>query len=307
MASKEAIKWLDLYRSVGELEAQQTDIRVIRAIFETLHLGASEPEGVSYAEVDADGVPAMWCIPEGCDADRVLLDCHSGGTLVHSMYSDRKLVGHIAKAAGVRALVVHFRRSPEDPYPAQVEDVATAYRWLLAQGIRPENVGSIGHSIGGNLCTGLVMGLRDQGAPMPAAILSVSPWYDMEMTCETMETKAATDVMVSKEQLGRMRDAWLGGTGVAPNDPRVNLLYADLRGLPPMKIYYGGDEVLAGDAIEFAKRAEAAGVDVSLIGIPEMQHSFIFLAGRVPEVNEAIGEMGRWLRSKLGLPPFATV
>jgi monoterpene epsilon-lactone hydrolase len=74
-----------------------------------------------------------------------------------------------------------------------------------------------------------------------------------------------------------------------------------------MKIYYGGDEVLAGDAIEFAKRAEAAGVDVSLIGVPEMQHSFIFLAGRVPEVNEAIGEMGRWLRSKLGLPPFATV
>jgi epsilon-lactone hydrolase len=307
MASEEAKKWLDLYRSVGELEAQQTDIRVIRAIFETLHLGASEPEAVSYAEVDADGVPAMWCIPEGCNADRVLLDCHSGGTLVHSMYSDRKLVGHIAKAAGVRALVVHFRRSPEDPYPAQVEDVATAYQWLLAQGIRPENIASIGHSIGGNLCTGLVMGLRDQGAPMPAAILTVSPWYDMEMTCETMETKAGTDVMVSKEQLGRMRDAWLSGTGVAPNDPRVNLLYADLRSLPPMKIYYGGDEVLAGDAIEFAKRAEAAGVNVSLIAVPEMQHSFIFLAGRVPEVNEAIGEMGRWLRSKLGLPPLATV
>ena len=301
MASEEAKKWLELYRSVGELEAQQTDIRVIRAIFETLHLGASEPEGVSYAEVDAYGVPAMWCIPEGCNADRVLLDCHSGGTLVHSMHSDRKLVGHIAKAAGVRALVVHFRRSPEDPYPAQVEDVATAYRWLLAQGIRPENIASIGHSIGGNLCTGLVMGLRDQGAPLPAAILTVSPWYDMEMRCETMETKAGTDVMVSKEQLGRMRDAWLAGTGVAANDPRVNLLYADLRGLPPMKIYYGDDEVLAGDAIAFAKLAEAAGVDVSLVGVPEMQHSFVFLAGRVPEVNEAIQEMGRWLRSKLGL------
>jgi epsilon-lactone hydrolase len=306
MASEEATKWLDLYRSVGELEVQQTDIRVIRSIFETLHLGASEPEGVTYAEVDADGVQAMWCIPDGCDADRVLLHCHAGGTLVLSMYSDRKLVGHIAKAAGVRALVVHFRRSPEDPYPAQVEDVATAYHWLLAQGIRPENIASIGHSIGGNLCTGLVMGLRDQSAPMPAAILAVSPWYDMEMTCETMQTKATTDVMVSKEQLGRMRDAWLSSTGVAPNDPRVNLLYADLRGLPPMSIYYGGDEVLAGDAIEFAKRAEAAGADVSLVAVPEMQHSFIFLAGRVPEANEAIGEMGRWLRSKLGLPPLAT-
>jgi epsilon-lactone hydrolase len=307
VASEQAKKWIELYRSVGTLEAQQTDLRVIRSIFETLHLGASEPEGVTYAEVDADGVPAMWCIPEGCNADRVLLHCHAGGTLVLSMHSDRKLVGHIAKAAGVRALILHFRRSPEDPYPAQIEDVATGYRWLLAQGIRPENVASIGHSIGGNLCTSLVIGLRDKGAPLPCAILAVSPWYDMEMKCETMRTKADTDVMVSKEQLGRMRDAWLNGTGVAPDDPRVNLLYADLGGLPPMNIYYGDHEVLAGDAIEFAKRAEAASVDVSLHAVPEMQHSFIFLAGRVPEVNEAIAEMGRWLRSKLGLPALARV
>ena len=121
-----------------------------------------------------------------------------------------------------------------------------------------------------------------------------------------METKAKTDVMVSKEQLGRMRDAWLAGTGVASDDPRVNLLCADLTGLPPINIYYGEHEVLAGDAIEFAERAGAAGVDVSLRGVPEMQHSFIFLAGRVPEVNEAIAEMGGWLRSKLGLPALAT-
>ncbi len=301
MASEEAQKWLDLYRSVGTLEVGQTDIRVIRSIFETLHLGASEPEGVTYAEVDAGGVPAMWCIPVDCDPSRVLLDCHSGGTLVHSMHSDRKLVGHIAKATGARALVVHFRRSPENPYPAQVEDVAMAYDYLLAQGVLPEHIASIGHSIGGNLCTGLVIGLRDKGAPMPAAILAVSPWYDMEMTSETMESKAETDVMVSKEQLGRMRDAWLTGTGVSPRDPRVNLFYADVAGLPPMRIYYGGDEVLAGDAIEFTKRAKAAGLDVTLREVPEMQHSFVFLAGRVPEVNEAIAEMGLWLRSKLGL------
>jgi len=85
----------------------------------------------------------------------------------------------------------------------------------------------------------------------------------------------------------------------------VNLLYADLAGLTPMKIYYGDHEVLAGDAIAFAERATAAGVDVGLHAVPEMQHSFIFLAGRVPEVNEAIQEMGRWLRSKLGLPDLA--
>lgn len=307
MASVEATQLLELYRSVGTLEAQQTDLRVIRAIFETLHLGASEPKDVTYAEVDAGGVPAMWCVPKDCAADRVLLHCHAGGTLVHSMHSDRKLVGHIAKATGVPALVVHFRRSPENPYPAQTEDIRTCYDWLLGQGFTPEHVASIGHSIGGNLCTGLVIGLRDEGAPLPAAILAVSPWYDMEMSCETMESKAGTDVMVSKDQLGRMRDAWLTGTGISQRDPRVNLLYADLAGLPPMNIYYGDDEVLAGDAIAFTERARAAGVDVTLTAVPEMQHSFIFLAGRVPEVNQAIGEMGVWLRQRLGLGPWTSV
>jgi monoterpene epsilon-lactone hydrolase len=120
------------------------------------------------------------------------------------------------------------------------------------------------------------------------------------MRTETMQTHAESDVMVSKEQLGRMRDAWLQESGIPYDDPRVSLLEADLSGLPPMDIWYGGAEVLAGDAIEFTERAKAAGVDVSLHCLPEMQHSFVFLAGRVPEVNQAIAEMGQWLRGKLG-------
>jgi hypothetical protein len=92
------------------------------------------------AEVDADGVPALWCIPEGCDANRVLLHSHSGGTVVTSMHTDRKAVGHIAKAVGVRALVLNYRRSPEHKFPAQIDDVEKAYHWLLAQRIHPENI-----------------------------------------------------------------------------------------------------------------------------------------------------------------------
>lgn len=302
LASKEATEWLDLYRSIGNLESQHTDLKVIRAIFETFHTGQSEPEGVTYKEVKANGVNAMWCIPEGSDPDRVLLHCHAGGTLVLSMHSDRKLVGHLAKAAGVRALVVDFRRSPENPYPAQIDDITTAYQWLLDQNFRPENIASIGHSIGGNLCTRLAMDLRDKGEQMPAAILAVSPWYDMELRTETMVTNSETDVHVSKEILERMRDAWLGGTGISPSDPRVNLLNADLNGLPPMDIWYGGHEVLEGDSKALTERAKEAGVEVTLHNVPEMQHSFIFLAGRVPEVNEAMQEMAKWLRSKLGLP-----
>jgi acetyl esterase/lipase len=134
-----------------------------RDVVERLHLAGSEPEGVTYAEVDANGGPSLWCIPENCHKDRVLLHMHAGGSVVWSIHTDRKAVGHIAKAVGVRALLVGFRRAPEHKYPAQIEDVEKAYRWLLEQGIRPQNIASIGHSIGGNLAVNLAVTLVRRG------------------------------------------------------------------------------------------------------------------------------------------------
>jgi acetyl esterase/lipase len=201
--------------------------------------------------------------------------------------------------------VLNYRRAPEHKFPAQIDDVEKAYRWLLAQNIRPENIASIGHSIGGNLAVSLALTLRDKGVPLPAAILSVSPWYDLEMKNETWESNAATDVLLTKQTVEGFREAWIGGTAVAKNDPRVNMLYADLAGLPPIMVYYGAHEMLAGDAIEFAKRAKDAGVDIILRSLAEGQHNFILGAGRVPEVDRAIEEIGWWLRSKLGLDVLA--
>jgi len=306
MASQQLKHMNELYASIKErVSKPDIDLATTRDIVENLHLAAIEPEAVTYAEVDADGVPALWCIPEGSDPDRVLLHSHAGGSVVTSMHTDRKALGHIAKAVGARALVPNYRRSPEHKFPAQIDDVEKAYRWLLAQRIRPENIASIGHSIGGNLAVSLAVTLRDKGVPLPGAILSVSPWYDLEMKNETLGSNAETDALLSRSLVETFRELWIGGTGVARNDPRVNLLYADLTGLPPIMVYYGAYEMLAGEAVEFAKRAKDARVDVSLRCLPEGQHNFILGAGRVPEVDQAIEEIAGWLRSKLGLVPLA--
>ena len=306
MASEQMKQMNQLYASIKERVSKPgLDLPTNRDIVENLHLAAAEPEGVTYAEVDAGGVPALWCIPQGSDPDRVLLHSHSGGSVVTSMHTDRKAIGHIAKAVGARALVLNYRRAPEHKFPAQNNDVEAAYHWLLARKIRPDNIASIGHSIGGNLAVSLALRLRDTGTPVPAAILSVSPWYDAEMKNETWESNAATDALLTRQAVEGFREAWIGGTGVASNDPRVNLLYTDLTGLPPIMVYYGAHEVLVGEAIEFAKRAKDAGVDVTLRSLPEGQHNFILGAGRVPEVDRAIEEIAGWLRFKLGLAVLA--
>jgi acetyl esterase/lipase len=270
-----------------------------------MHLATKEPEGVSYAEVTAGGVEALWCIPADSDPDAVLLHSHLGGTVVASMHSDRKAAAHLARAAGVRALVLNYRRAPEHQFPAQIDDVRSAYDWLLKQGYRPENIASVGHSVGGNFAVSLALGLRDEGVAVPGAIVSISPWVDLTLSNETIISNVDRDKLLSPPLLELFRSAWLDGTGTDYKDPRVSLLGAELSGLPPIAVFWGTDELLAGEAAEFASRVQAAGNDVLVRAVEGGQHSFIIGAGRVPEVDEAIAEIGGWLRAKLGLAALA--
>jgi epsilon-lactone hydrolase len=307
MASTQAKEFAEFF---GELSARSAnpnfDLATIRDVIETMHLATKEPEGVSYQEVNAGGVEALWCIPADSDPEAVLLHSHLGGTVVASMHSDRKAAAHLARAAGVRSLVLNYRRAPEHQFPAQIEDVRGAYNWLLKQGYRPENVASVGHSVGGNLAISLALGLRAEGAALPGAIVSISPWVDLTLSDETITSNADRDRLLSRPLLELFRSSWLDGTGVDYQDPRVHLLAADLSGLPPIAVFWGTDELLAGEAAEFADRARAAGNDVLVRAVEAGQHSFIIGAGRVPEVDEAIAEIGGWLRTKLGLAALAS-
>ncbi|OBH74565.1 alpha/beta hydrolase [Mycobacterium scrofulaceum] len=302
MASQQAIEFADFYAEIGRRSSTPGfGLETIRDVTENIHLATKEPEGVTYAEVDAGGVEALWCIPVDSDPESALLHTHMGGSVLMSMHSDRKAAAHIAKAAGVRSLVLNFRRSPEHKYPAQVDDVDAAYRWLLAQGYRPDKIGSVGHSIGGYLAVELALRLRDRGEALPGAVLSISPWTDATLSGESIETNAERDRLLTRGLLELFRSCWLDGTGVEFTDPRVHLLGADLSGLPPTAVYYGEYELLASDAVAFACRAKEAGNDILVRRVDEGQHSFIMGAGRVEEVDRAIAEMGRWLRSTLGL------
>ena len=112
MVSKESEIIKDLYKNWVDTMAMNPDMTLeeTRRMFE--HWGdiTSEPEGVDYIEVDANGVRCMWAKPKGSDESRALLCTHGGGYLVGSMYSHRKMFGHIAKAVGCPALPKWRRR-----------------------------------------------------------------------------------------------------------------------------------------------------------------------------------------------------
>jgi epsilon-lactone hydrolase len=302
MASKQSQELNKLYLEwVAALKVNpEMPLDELRQMFEQWERITGEPGGVDYIETDAAGIPAMWAAPKNCAQDRVLLCAHGGGYALGSMYTHRKVYAHAAKAIGCRALIVHYGRAPENVHPGPVNDMARSYKWLLDQGIPAGHIALIGDSAGGGLAVTTILRLREQGLPLPAATMPLSPWLDMDGTGETFETNSAKDLIVTRDLIQGMAATFLGEGGNR-RDPLANPLHADLKGLPPMYIQTGADEALLDDSRKLADLARRSGVDVKLEIVPEMQHVFQFLAGTAPEADAAIRRLADWVRPKLGL------
>lgn len=253
----------------------------------------AEPGGVDYREVDADGVPALWIEPHAAAAGPAIVAYHGGGFVGGSLATHRKLVGHLARAANVRALLAHYRLAPDHPYPAQIEDALTAYEWVRAQGVDP--LALAGDSSGGGLCVQVALRLRDAGRPGPVALLLMSPWNDLEPVDASFPP---TDVYFTRPLVEGLVKAYLQH-GESVRDPRVNAHYADLTGLPPLYVQVGADESGLDDSRRLAAAARAAGVDVRLDVFAGQLHTFQMAAGRSAVADDAIERFAAWLRPKL--------
>lgn len=303
MASPQSKALEDLYRGWSAQMAAHPEgtIDDLRRLFDHWGDVTAEPGGVDYLEVDAGGVPAMWAVPRHANTGNVLLCSHGGGYVVGSMYSHRKMFGHIAKAVGCRALIVHYGRAPENVLPGPVRDMVRAYRWLLeTQGLRASDIAFTGDSAGGALAVTTMALAREQGLPLPAASMPLSPWAGADTSATSYQYNATRDALVSRDTTAGLGMVALGEKG-DPFHPLANPLYTDYRGLPPIYIQVGEAETLLEDSRRIAARAKAAGVDVKIDEFADMQHVFHFLAGTAPEADEAIARLAAWVRPRLGL------
>jgi monoterpene epsilon-lactone hydrolase len=285
-----------LYADWSDIIANTPDLtmRLFRSIFDEWHQPTREPEDVTYREETVGGVPGIWALPAGADTSKVLLYTHGGGFAVGSASSHRKLAGHVAKALGTTAFVLDYRRAPEHPHPAQVEDAVAVFTALTERGIAPADITTIGDSAGGNLAVAIPLALREKGLPLPGRVIAFSPWLDMENSGETLVTNDETDALISVPLLEGMIAGVLADGQIDPTTPLANPLYADLTGFPPLYINAGSMESLLDNATRLAEKAQAAGVDVTLSVVDGMQHVFPILAGNAPEADNEIAAIAKW-------------
>jgi acetyl esterase/lipase len=286
--------------AVEDLPSSDTPapIEQARAASEGWALATGEPDGVTYAPVEAGGVAAEWAIPAGADPDRALLYLHGGGYSVGSIASHRRLVGHLAKAAGVRGLSVEYRLAPEDPFPAGLDDAVTAFSWLLREGYEAGRIGVAGDSAGGGLALATALALRERGLPAPGGLVLLSPWTDLASTGDSLTGNVGKDLVLRRVASDAPGIGWYAGDHDVKN-PLISPLYADFADFAPFIVHVGGDELLLDDSTRLAERASAAGCEVTIEVWPEMQHVFQIAAGNVPESDSSVSKLGAWLSNRL--------
>lgn len=292
MAGPEIVKLKKILREKAVAPGVEVPLEVMRKGMEKVAFKAADD--IQVESVTVAGRAAEWVRAPGVQAGRAILYLHGGGYVMGSINTHRSLVGEISRAAQAAALLVDYRLAPEDPFPAAVEDGVAAYRWLLEQGFTPQNLSIAGDSAGGGLALATLVSARDQGLSMPASAVPISPWSDLTCTNESYTTRAEADPMIAPGGINKMAGRYLNGAEAKHPYASPNL--ANLKGLPPLLIHVGRDEVLLDDSIKLDQKAKADGVSSTLEIWDDMIHVWHAFHPMLPEGKQAIARVGEFMR-----------
>jgi epsilon-lactone hydrolase len=265
-----------------------------RVPFDAIMEHVSAPVGVVYEADRIGGVSGWWCRPENARPGHAIMHIHGGWFNWGSAQAFRHLAGHIAVSAGVAAFVPDYRLAPEHPFPAAAEDVRACYFGLTERGF--SKIAITGDSAGGNLALELLVYLatnRASGSEALVAGVALSPVTDLALSGDSWSTRAVADPYFTQPQAAELVRSYLDGH--SPADPFASPLYADLKGLAPIRVHAGSDEVLLDDSVRLVERAAAAGVDARLDLWEGMVHGYLGSIGSLAASTETLQLIGEFL------------
>lgn len=228
----------------------------------------------------------------------VLIYTHGGG---HTWLSARSTLG-VAKlmsdATGYEVVSVDYTVAPRGDWRTQTQEVVCVYQGLLAQGYLPEQIGLFGDSAGAGLCCGSTLRMRDEGLPLPAALLLLAPWSDISGRGDSYLTLAAFDPILTPEELKICADAY--AAPAEQKHPYVSPVYGDYsRPFPPTLIQGGTRDLLLSDFVRHYRAIVAGGNEAILDLYEGMAHAYHTLASDAPEIRETYATAARFWRTRL--------
>lgn len=239
----------------------------------------------------------------------VYVYAHGGGWVTGDLETHDATCRLLAAEGGCAVVAVHYRRAPEHRFPAAIDDVLAAYRWVHERAgeldVDPTRVGLMGDSAGGNLAAAVALLVRDLDLPSAAAQCLVYPAVDMTMSSHSHRSLAA-GYGLDHEGMVRYRAMYLPSEELW-TDPRVSPLFAaDHAGLPPALVVTAGFDPLRDDGTVYADVLRAAGVPARERCYDDQIHGF-FGMGVLPGGMDRVREVCRLAGDLVaGVAPWAT-
>lgn len=275
------------------LFVHKTEPNTIRVAFERLSNITKFPRFVKKDEIEYAGCKAAWFTPNGYGKSKTILYLPGGGYVVGSYNTHRALIARISRATNCKALGITYKKAPENPYPAAVDDALAVYKQMVADGY--ENIIIMGDSAGGGLSLALLQLIRTHKLQKAAGCVLLSPWTDLTMSGESIETRKDIDPLITPQLIDIFAKRYIGNAQAT--DPLISPLFADFTNFPETLIQVGGNEVLFDDSIRLAQKMNKASVKVQLEIYNDMMHVWQYLGGIVPEANKAIDEIGEFVKN----------
>jgi epsilon-lactone hydrolase len=199
----------------------------------------------------------------------------------------------MAKTVGTLLVSVDYRMPPDHPFPTGLDDCVAFYRMLLRDHA-PSDIIVGGGSAGGNLAAATLLKARDEGLPMPAAAMLISPEVDLTESGDSFNTNAVIDGM------GRLMQAnLLYANGADLADPYLSPLFGDFtKGFPPTLITAGTRDLFLSNATRLHRALRAAGIHAELHLLEAAAHGAF--GGTTPEEAELDREMRQFCERRWG-------
>lgn len=254
------------------------------------------PKNCSIEQIKFRDYSCFWVRDKREIRDRIIFYLHGGGFHIGSMATHKRLVYRLCSLSKTKGFFVDYRLAPEFKFPSPIEDSVNAYRYLINQGYSSKNIIFCGDSAGAGLALSTSILLKEEGLPLPQAIVCMSPWVDLELTGNSIRIKDKLDPWLDLSTAKNWAKSYLNGTH--PRNYLASPIYADLTGLPPILIHVGSNEILLSDSERLYKRALEFGVKVEMKVWAEMIHVFQAFDRVFPESSKSIKEIGKFMQNQ---------
>ncbi len=247
----------------------------------------------------AGALPIRVYTPEGNGPFPMVVYFHGGGWVIADKNVYDGGARGLAKEANAVVVSVDYRLAPEARFPAQHDDALATYKWAVqnAASIKadPKRVALAGESAGGNLAIATALSARDQKLPMPTHIVSVYPIAQVT----NLSTASYVDSALAKP-LNKPMMEWFAKNALGKpedkQDPRIDLVNANLKGLPPVTLINAQIDPLRSDGDMLVASLKKAGVRVNHKVYPGSTHEFFGMAAVVGDAKDAQQLAGKELK-----------